>query len=334
VRDFLNSAVGQLLTLIDDPNLEQDIKECLEKDELKLFVAFYDLPMYSGIFDLRADKLGQLITIRGTVTRTTDMKPELLVGTFVCNDCNHEVSGVEQQFKVTMPALCRTRGCGNKTNWTLKPEARTTRWGDWQRIRLQENEQEMKAGSMPRSIDIIVRDETCERCKPGDKVKITGCLIVVPHVPSMMNPAELKKQDRRTIRHPVIFTLSPGLHLSQVSSLTMISMDLGMDPAFISCSFSCNLMRCQSPQRVVRASGFSVQFVLLPHPRVLHKAGIVTLNCCSTPLTSWLQSLHTNVPTSNSGFMSVVLVTVPRIVINCPNLSALRSKIPEYIGKS
>jgi DNA replication licensing factor MCM6 len=199
VREFLNSAVGQLLTLIDDPNLEQDIKEYLEKDELKLFAAFYDLPMYQGIFDLRADKLGQLITIRGTVTRTTDMKPELLLGTFVCNDCQREVSLVEQQFKVTLPALCPTRGCGNKTNWTLKPEARTTRWGDWQRIRLQENEQEMKAGSMPRSIDVIVRDETCERCKPGDKVKITGCLIVVPDVPSMMNPAELKKQDRRTL---------------------------------------------------------------------------------------------------------------------------------------
>jgi len=57
----------------------------------------------------------------------------------------------------------------------------------------------LKAGSMPRSIDVIVRDETCERCKPGDKVKITGCLIVVPDVPSMMNPTELKKQDRRTL---------------------------------------------------------------------------------------------------------------------------------------
>jgi DNA replication licensing factor MCM6 len=171
----------------------------VKKEQLKLFAAFYDLPMYHGIFDLRTERLGQLITIRGTVTRTTDMKPELLVGTFVCNDCQREVSGVEQQFKITMPAICPEKGCGNKTNWTLKPEASTTRWGDWQRIRLQENEQERKAGSMPRSIDVIVRDETCERCKPGDKVKITGCLIVVPDVPSMMNPAELKTQDRRNL---------------------------------------------------------------------------------------------------------------------------------------
>lgn len=199
VRDFLNAAVPELLSRITDGALEKDIKEYQAKEEMKLSVAFMDMDLYHGIFDLRADKLGQLITIRGTVTRTTEVKPELLVGTFQCNDCSREVSGVEQQFKVTMPALCPTRNCGNRSNWTLMPDARTTRWGDWQRIRLQENENEMKAGSMPRSLDVIVRDETVERCKPGDKVKITGCLIVVPDVPSLMNPAELKRQDRKTI---------------------------------------------------------------------------------------------------------------------------------------
>jgi len=199
VREHLNSVVADLLGRITDPDLETDLNEYRGKNELKLSVAFMDMPVYNGIFDLRAEKLGQLITIRGTVTRTTEIKPELLVGTFQCNDCQREVSGVEQQFKVTFPPLCPTKNCGNRTNWILLPEARTTRWGDWQRIRLQENENEMKAGSMPRSIDVIVRDETCERCKPGDKVKIVGCLIVVPDVPSLMNPSELKKQDRRTL---------------------------------------------------------------------------------------------------------------------------------------
>merc|ERR1712176_156036 len=48
--------------------------------------------------------------------------------------------------------------------------------------------------------DVIVRDEFCERVKPGDKVLITGTLIVVPDVPSMMNPSELKAQVRRDLR--------------------------------------------------------------------------------------------------------------------------------------
>jgi len=200
VRDALNAAVPQLLESLEgNGDLKEEVRKARAEDELKFSAAFYDQEMYSGIRDLRTEKIGRLITISGTVTRTTDVKPELLVGTYMCNQCNRKVGGVVQQFKVTQPAVCPTRHCGNRTSWKLLAEDRTTRWGDWQRVRLQENENEVPAGSMPRSIDIIVRDEQCERCKPGDKVLITGSLIVVPNVLTMMNPSELKQQVRRSL---------------------------------------------------------------------------------------------------------------------------------------
>jgi len=200
VRDNLNAAVPELLRRIEDPDIREQANKHLETTgEQKFAASFYDLPLFHGIRDLRADKLNKLISIRGTVTRTTEVKPELLVGTFQCNECQREVSGVVQQFKVTNPAVCPTRNCGNRTNWTLMPESPTTRWGDWQRVRLQENENEVKAGNMPRSMDVIVRDECCEQCKPGDKILVTGCLIVVPDVPSLMNPSELKRQEKRSL---------------------------------------------------------------------------------------------------------------------------------------
>ena len=37
-------------------------------------------------------------------------------------------------------------------------------------------------GSMPRSIDVILRNETCEKCKPGDNASFTETLTVVPDV--------------------------------------------------------------------------------------------------------------------------------------------------------
>jgi len=95
--------------------------------------------------------------------------------------------------------VCPAKNCGNRKNFELDGEARTTRFGDWQRIRLQENENEVPSGSMPRSMDIIVRDEITEVCKPGDKILVTGSLIVVPDVPSMMSPAELKSSVRRSL---------------------------------------------------------------------------------------------------------------------------------------
>jgi len=50
---------------------------------------------------MKTNTIGRLTSIYGTVTRTTEVRPELLVGTFLCKDCNTTVSDVEQQFKFT-----------------------------------------------------------------------------------------------------------------------------------------------------------------------------------------------------------------------------------------
>ena len=49
-----------------------------------------------------------------------------------------------------------------------------------QRLRVQENSDEIPPGSMPRSIDIIIRGDCVERVKAGDKCTFTGTLVVIP----------------------------------------------------------------------------------------------------------------------------------------------------------
>ena len=55
-----------------------------------------------------------------------------------------------------------------------------SRFADWQRLRVQESAGDIPAGSMPRSMDVIVRNEAVDRAKAGDKVEFTGTLVVVP----------------------------------------------------------------------------------------------------------------------------------------------------------
>lgn len=69
-------------------------------------VAFYHLPLVSGIRELRADKIGTLMSISGTVTRTSEVRPELLYGSFTCEACKGVVNEVEQQFKYTEVCQC------------------------------------------------------------------------------------------------------------------------------------------------------------------------------------------------------------------------------------
>lgn len=199
LRDALNMAVPELLTRLNDESYEEEARKAREQDELKFTVAFHDLRTYKGVRDLRMDSLGRLIAICGTVTRTSDVKPELLVATWRCMACDREVPGVAQQFKVTEPAICPVKNCGNKHSWKLLGTKRTTRWANWQRIRLQENENEVPAGSMPRTMDVLVREDMCEQVKAGDKIMVMGSLIVVPDVGTMMNPSQIKSSERRSL---------------------------------------------------------------------------------------------------------------------------------------
>lgn len=56
---------------------------------------------------IRTENVGQLISIKGTVTRTSEVRPELLFGTFKCLDCGTSIKDVEQQFQYTLV----TQGC-------------------------------------------------------------------------------------------------------------------------------------------------------------------------------------------------------------------------------
>lgn len=50
---------------------------------------------------LKCSYLGRLITLKGTVTRTSEVRPELKVGVFKCRGCGKLSKEVVQQFKYT-----------------------------------------------------------------------------------------------------------------------------------------------------------------------------------------------------------------------------------------
>ncbi|KDQ15120.1 hypothetical protein BOTBODRAFT_109338 [Botryobasidium botryosum FD-172 SS1] len=160
-------------------------------------IAFYHLPIVSSIRDLRTGLIGRLVSISGTVTRTSEVRPELLYGTFICQECQGTVPEVEQQFKYTEPLMCLNPLCGNRISWQLNIEQ--SKFADWQKVRIQENANEIPTGSMPRSLDVILRSELVERAKAGDKCVFTGTFIVVPDVSQLGLPGvntEMQREAR------------------------------------------------------------------------------------------------------------------------------------------
>lgn len=64
--------------------------------------------------DLTTAEVGKLVSITGVVTRTSEVRPELLQGTFKCLECGSVIKNVEQQFKYTEVGVCISCICFQK----------------------------------------------------------------------------------------------------------------------------------------------------------------------------------------------------------------------------
>ncbi|KAJ3616209.1 hypothetical protein Zmor_011995 [Zophobas morio] len=185
--DLIQSEYFRLLPFIHAAATEfgnQRGEEIIVTEERHYWVSFYDLDQeVLKLRELNTNIIGKLVAIRGTVIRTSEIRPELLSGHFTCQVCNANIPSVTQQFRYTRPVICPNPICSNRTDFQLSVEK--SRFVDWQRVRIQELSSEIPSGSMPRSTEVIFRHEGVDQAKAGDKVTLTGTLIVVPDVRQM-----------------------------------------------------------------------------------------------------------------------------------------------------
>eukprot|EP00026_Physarum_polycephalum_P000394 Phypoly_transcript_00395.p1 GENE.Phypoly_transcript_00395~~Phypoly_transcript_00395.p1 ORF type:complete len:799 (-),score=101.45 Phypoly_transcript_00395:2164-4560(-) len=162
------------------PDYLRENEQEQDKQPKSFWVSFYNLSTVYNIRALNSAKIGTLLSVSGTVTRTSEVRPELLLGNFRCMDCNVQQPHIEQQFKYTEPPKCRSATCMNTSRWQLDVQAST--FVDWQKVRAQEHANEIPSGCMPRTLEVILRHDAVEKARAGDKCVFTGTLVAVPDV--------------------------------------------------------------------------------------------------------------------------------------------------------
>ncbi|CAM8939491.1 hypothetical protein QQ045_013608 [Rhodiola kirilowii] len=175
----------QMPSFISDDNPNRDFN-----------IAFFNIPIVKRLRELGTEEIGKLVSVKGVVTRTSEVRPELLHGTFKCLECGNVVQNVEQQFKYTQPTICINATCNNRQKWALlRQESKFT---DWQRVKMQESSKEIPAGSLPRSLDVILRHEIVEQARAGDTVIFTGTVVVIPDIMALASPGERAEVSRES----------------------------------------------------------------------------------------------------------------------------------------
>ncbi len=178
--------------------LSESIRE-LVKDEnpdyIEKVYKFY--PRLSGwvktepIRNLRSEHINKLIQVEGIIVRATPPRQKLYKALYqhiLPSGESHEFEwppgeGEEVGQSLDKPTYCpvcvskelsEEEGSrkGYRGIFKLIPEK--SKYRDWQMIVIQEKPEEIPAGQIPRSIDIVLTDDLVDAARPGDRVTIIG----------------------------------------------------------------------------------------------------------------------------------------------------------------
>jgi replicative DNA helicase Mcm len=118
--------------------------------------------------------LEKLMAVAGMVVRTSELRPLLMEGAFVCP--NGHVT-LQAQDDPTMKKPLRCEECDETRN--LDIDVKLSRFVDFQILRVQELPEELPPGQLPQFFDVNVEGDIVNTARPGDRVVLTGIVRAV-----------------------------------------------------------------------------------------------------------------------------------------------------------
>ncbi|XP_054153446.1 DNA replication licensing factor mcm7-A-like [Oppia nitens] len=133
-----------------------------------------------AVREVKAKEIGKLVTISGVVTRTSEVKPMLMVATYTCDTCAAETYQPIGSQSFMPLERCQSDDCkANRANGRLHLQTRGSKFVKFEEMRIQEHSQHVPIGNLPRSITIIARGQQTRLALPGDHVTVTGVFLPI-----------------------------------------------------------------------------------------------------------------------------------------------------------
>ncbi len=139
------------------------------KDEIRARIKNY--PIKRSLRQINAEIIEKMTSISGMVVRSSEVKPLAKELTYVCPD--HHVTQIFllKGMSVNVPVKCSNPKC-TQNDLELKPES--SRFIDFQIVRLQELPEDLPPGQLPHYIDVTIKQDLVDNARPGDRIVLTG----------------------------------------------------------------------------------------------------------------------------------------------------------------
>ena len=129
---------------------------------------------------VRSGEIGQLLTVKGIVTRVSEVKPSIAVATYTCAKGGFEVYQ-EVTARQFMPlGTCPALNCCGATG-RLNLQTRGCKFVKFQEVKVQEEADEVPVGHVPRQLTVHLFGELTRACSAGEVVTVSGIFLPVPY---------------------------------------------------------------------------------------------------------------------------------------------------------
>lgn len=135
-----------------------------------------------AVRNVRAEHLGNLITVRGITTRVSDVKPAVQINAYTCDRCGNEVFQPVTTKQFTPMTECVSPECKeNNTKGQLFLSTRASKFIPFQEVKIQEMADQVPVGHIPRTMTVNCSGSLTRQLNPGDMVDIAGIFLPTPY---------------------------------------------------------------------------------------------------------------------------------------------------------
>ncbi|TIB99909.1 MCM-domain-containing protein [Wallemia mellicola] len=135
-----------------------------------------------AVRNIRGADVGKLVTVKGIVTRVSEVKPCLKFNAYTCDACGHEIFQEITSKQFTPISDCLSQECRmNQTKGSLHQQTRACRFLAFQEVKIQEMADQVPVGHIPRTMSVHMYGNLARTVNPGDVCHISGIFLPQPY---------------------------------------------------------------------------------------------------------------------------------------------------------
>ncbi len=188
------------------------------KQETRARIVNY--PIQRSLRQINAEIINKMTSVSGMVVRASEIKPLAREVTFVCPDGHVTHVDLLTGMSLNTPSKCTNPKCSHRE---LEIKHDSSRFIDFQILRLQELPEDLPPGQLPHYVDVSIKQDLVDNARPGDRVILTGIVRIEQEPVSGISRTESALYRLRIDGNNIEFLGGKGVKISRSTEREEVS---------------------------------------------------------------------------------------------------------------